>query len=258
MGYGDELIVSGLARQAQRRDARRVRVLDGRGRARWNAIWRGNPRFAAPGDSGPVQTLASAPGQRPYIVRETAERWVWREFVCPVGEIYLDAAERVFGRAGRGRVVIEPALKPGASPNKQWGARRWVALTDALVRRGVEVVQLGPPGIPLVRGARLIETRDFRAACAVLAQARLAILPEGGLHHAAAALGTPAIVLFGGFVSPRQTGYAHQHNLFTGGEPCGMRRACAHCMQAMARIEVEQVLGEALQLLAAVPEDWAG
>lgn len=258
MGWGDEIIVSGLARRAQRRDGRPVRVVDGRGRARWNPIWNGNPRFAVPGERAAVQVLASAPGRRPYIARETAQRWVWRDWVCPVGEIHLSAAERQFGRAGRGRVIVEPQLKHAASPNKDWGRVRWQALVAALRRAGHDVVQLGPPGTPLLAGATLIETCDFRAACAVLAQARLAVLPEGGLHHAAASFGTPSIVLFGGYISPRQTGYAHQLNLFTGVEPCGMRRPCPHCRRAMAGIDVERVQADAQTLLAAVPADWPG
>jgi ADP-heptose:LPS heptosyltransferase len=256
MGWGDEIITSGLARRAQQADARPVRVVDGRGRPRWSAVWNGNPRLAGPAHAGAVQTLASAPGRRPYIARETAARWVWREWVCPVGEIHLDAAERAAGARGNGLVVVEPQLKGRASPNKDWGGTRWAALVAALVRDGCEVAQLGPPGTPLLPGARLVPTADFRSACAVLAHARLAILPEGGLHHAAAALGTPAIVLFGGFISPRQTGYAHQLNLFTGGEACGMRRHCAHCRRAMAAIGVDEVHAQARAMLVAAPADW--
>lgn len=263
MGWGDEIIASGLARRAQQTDPRRVRIVDGRGRPRWSAVWDGNPRIERPGrhdgahGSSDVQLLPTAPGLRPYIERETPRRWFWRDWVCPVGEIHLSADERRFGRAGRGRVVVEPQLKNVASPNKQWGSARWAALVAALVRDGHRVAQLGAPGTPLLPGAALIATPSFRAACAVLGQAHLAILPEGGLHHAAAALGTPAIVLFGGFISPRVTGYAHQLNLFTGDEPCGMRTRCAHCARAMARIEVDRVLDDARRLLAAVPDDWA-
>ena len=80
------------------------------------------------------------------------------------------------------------------------------------------------------------------------------MLPEGGLHHAAAALGTPTIVIFGGFISPRQTGYPHQVNLFTGGTPCGMRRRCDHCEQAMRRVAIEEVLVKARMLAAATAD----
>lgn len=250
MGWGDEIIVTGLARRMQRRDPRPVRVLDRKGRARWSDIWSGNPRLAAPGP-GVAQVLASGPGLRPYIARETATRWVWRDWVCPVGEIHLTAGERAFATPFAGRVLLEPNLKPGASPNKDWGWTRWQGLADALARQGQRVAQLAPPGARLLAGVDPIRTPSFRAACAVLAQARLAVLPEGGLHHAAAALGTPSIVIFGGYISPAQTGYPHQANLFTGGTPCGMRRPCRHCAQAMARITADAVLAEVRLLLDA-------
>jgi hypothetical protein len=56
--------------------------------------------------------------------------------------------------------------------------------------------------------------------------------------------------VFGGFISPRQTGYPQQVNLFTGGEPCGRRLPCPHCARAMQLIEPEHVASHALRLLA--------
>jgi ADP-heptose:LPS heptosyltransferase len=251
MGWGDEIIVTGMARRMQLRDPRPVRVRDRKGRARWSEIWAGNPRLAAPGDQRPAQELLSGPGLRPYVARETPGRWEWRAFVCPVGEIHLTAAERRLAAPHAGRVLLEPNLKPGASPNKDWGWARWQALATALAGEGVRVAQFARPGARLLAGAEPIVVPSFRAACAVLARARLAVLPEGGLHHAAAALGTPSIVLFGGFISPDQTGYPHQANLFTGGVPCGMRTRCRHCAAAMGRIAVETVMAEAGLLLEA-------
>ena len=233
----------------QEKIPRRVRVLDKRDRPRWNAIWDHNPRFAPPGWKGEVQTTTNGPGRRPYIQRETPRRWLWRECVCPVGEIHLSACERAFGARHAGRIILEPNLTGKASPNKDWGWKRWTELGRQMLQRGHTVTQLGPPGTPLLPGADLIVTPGFREACAVLAGARLAVLPEGGLHHAAAALGIPAVVIFGGYISPLQTGYAHQISLYTGGEPCGMRAPCAHCATAMKEIDPGQVLADALTLL---------
>ena len=81
-------------------------------------------------------------------------------------------------------------------------------------------------------------------ACTALSGAAAAVLPEGGLHHAAAALGMPAVVIFGGMTSPANTGYDGHVNLFdpAGGEsPCGQRVACAHCRAAMAAIRPDVV-----------------
>jgi ADP-heptose:LPS heptosyltransferase len=101
----------------------------------------------------------------------------------------------------------------------------------------------------------IIKTKSFRQACAVLERARLAILPEGGLHHAAAAFGTAAIVIFGGYISPAQTGYAHHVNLFSGGTPCGRRKRCPHCAEAMGRISAKKVFAEAASLLRVIRLD---
>lgn len=269
MGWGDEIMVSGIARRLQQRDPRPVRVVDRKGRVRWSDAWRGNPRFAAPGARGPVQVLVNGPGARPYIDGRDGTGWRWRDWVCATGELHLDAGELAFGRAHAGRVLIEPGLKAGASPNKAWGAARWRALAACLRAAGHRVARFAEageatgadPGSVDADGVEVIRARSFRQAAAVLAHAHAAALPEGGLHHAAAALGTPTVVLFGGYISPRQTGYAHQVNLFTGGEPCGATRPCAHCRAAMARIDPEAVATALSTLVAAsrepAPSVWA-
>ena len=255
MGLGDELIVTGLARRMQRRNALPIRVLDQRGRSRWSPVWENNPRFAALGYRGKVQTLVNAPGQRDYIAGQTLGGWVWREWVCPLGEIYLTDEERSVGSRYAGRILLEPALKPEASPNKDWGWDRWCALSEHLQSKGYPVSQFASQHCPPLPGAEIIKTTNFRQACAVLERARLAILPEGGLHHAAAAFGTAAIVIFGGYISPAQTGYAHHVNLFSGGTPCGRRKRCAHCAEAMGRISVKKVFEEAASLLRVIRLD---
>ena len=252
MGWGDEIMVSGLARRAQQKSPLPVRVVDGKGRTRWSGIWENNPRFAPEGFQGRVQTLVNAPGKREYIAGKTREGWKWREWICPLGEIYLTSEERAFGREHRGTILLEPSLKPEASPNKDWGWERWAELARRLGREGHVVTQFASRHRPVLPGARVVRAKNFRHACAVVASARLAVLPEGGLHHAAAAFGTATIVIFGGFISPAQTGYAHHLNLFTGGEPCGRRARCAHCARAMARISVKEVLGHALSLLRCI------
>jgi hypothetical protein len=248
MGLGDELMVTGMARRAQEKNPLPVRVVDKRGKTRWHSLWENNPRFAAPGFRGRAQTLVSGPERRGYIAGKTRDGWRWKPWICPIGELFFAEEELAFGRRFAGRLLVEPNLKPQASPNKDWGWGRWQKLSRALLEKGLPVAQLGPPGTRCLPGVERIPTRDFRTACAVLAHARLAIVPEGALHHAAAASGTATIVLFGGYISPLQTGYPHQVNLFTGGVPCGKRVPCSHCHRAMKKISVSGVLEQALEL----------
>jgi hypothetical protein len=248
MGWGDEIMVTAQARRLQERDPRKVAVIGADHRQRWSAIWEGNPRIVRPGELrslAGVQLLRNGPGARPYLDyarfnnRDRSAALVFTQFRAEPGEIYLSAAEAELGRQARGAVILEPSIKLGASPNKAWGWARWQRLAELL--RDLRLVQIGPAGTRSLLGVELIETRDFRQACGVLSGAALLIAPEGGLHHAAAALGIPAVVIFGGFISPATTGYEGHVNLFSADQACGMRAPCAHCAEAMGRIVPEEV-----------------
>lgn len=245
-------MITGQARVMQRKNRAPVMVLDRHGKARWSEVWNGNPRIVKHIRTGkPVQTIVNGPGVRPYIVAKTDERWTWREFRPPRGEIYFTQHETTFGQLHAGRVVLEPHIKARASPNKDWGWRRWNKLAWILQKSGFKVTQLGPLDTPILDGGiEHIITPSFRHAAAVLANARAAVLHEGGMHHAAVAVGLPAVVIFGGFISPEVTGYGQQVNLFTGeGLGCGMRVPCAHCADAMAAIKPEVVADHLMEIL---------
>lgn len=258
MGWGDEIMVTGEVRRLQQHDPRKVAVVDRNGHVRSNPIWRGNPRIATLGEiaSGiDAQTLKNHSGCRPYIKEKTGRRWLYTEWRCTAGEIYLSGDEIALAEAARGCIVVEPMIKAVASPNKQWGWHRWQELV--LARPDLPWTQLGPKGMPLLDGVGRVTTRNFREACGALSGAAAAVLPEGGLHHAAAALGVRAVVLFGGMLDPRNTGYDAHINLVEPhpargdipASPCGMRAPCPLCAESMARITPARVLAALERLL---------
>ncbi len=161
----------------------------------------------------------------------------------------LELAEAV-RRAGD-FVIVEPSIKAEAARAKQWPVPRYHELALRLSQH-IRVVQLSDPQAPrLDERIERLSTRSYREALACLGAARLYIGAEGGLHHGAAAMGTPAIVLFGGVTSPAATGYDGHVNL-TGnaGYACGIAvDDCPHCAAAMDSIGVDEVLGHALRLL---------
>ena len=246
-------MATGQARRIQEENPRAGKVIirDKNGGIRTHPAWNDNPRILkrseVPGRN--AVSITNGPSARPYIASKSEMQWVWNEWECPVGELYFSPEELKFAEAYSPHVVIEPNNKEKASPNKDWGIERWKMLVHLLREAGVQAVQLGPQGTRVIEGVPLIETPVIRLACAVLARAKAAVLPEGGLHHAAAALGVPSVVIFGGYISPKQTGYATQTNLFTGGVACGMRTACPHCRIAMAAIPPELVFAETMSLL---------
>lgn len=246
MGWGDELMASGQARVLHERTGRKVQVVDRHGERRWSPIWEGNPKIARPSDSGKFETVVNAPGTRPYHSGKLEDRWVYNPtFRADVGEIYFTEAERDFASRYQPQVVVEPNLKKKASPNKDWGWERWLAFAGMALERGMGLVQLGPAGTRRLPGVALIETPSFRHACAVLANAGAYVGHEGGLHHAAAALHIPGVVIFGGFTPVELTGYPIHRNFGVGiGGACGMRRPCAHCAREMAAITPQRVFKE--------------
>lgn len=253
-------MVTGHAREMQARDPRRVRPVYEKPRD--HEAWRNNPRISGKHEVGDFQPyVARVDGLRPYMEGKTPDRYRWKRYAPPVGEIYFDAKEKAFAAAWAERVVLEPNVKPGASPNKDWGWERWVELAKLMRARGIVPTQVGPAMSRRLPGAEFVETNCMRYAAAVLSVARAAILPEGGLHHVAAAVGCPAVVIFGGFISPEVTGYSQQTSLFWRTEEhpigCGWRRSCKHCAAAMALFPPVLVLEKLEGLLETAPRHLA-
>lgn len=256
MGWGDELMAAGQAREIHERTGRMVQIIDRNGYTRRHEAWNGNPHIVQAGQfiAGQVEQLRNGPGYRPYIKAKHTTHWEWMEFSPARADLILSEEELRCADLLRKQhdltrfVLIEPNLKAKASPNKYWGTERWVALTARMREEGIRPIQIGPAGTRVIPGAELIVTSTFRIGCALLAHAKTAVLHEGGLHHAAAALGLRVVVIFGGFISPKQTGYPFHTNLFTGGTPCGQRMPCRHCMIAMDQITPDMVFREMLQI----------
>lgn len=264
MEYGDEIMGSGLARGAH---ARGVKIAFGDGRKIiWNEcahlIFRGNPNVAAPGQerADNLEWIEHYSGARRYYRFGSGERrqMIFASGTQRPGELFFDPSELEFAeRVGDDFIVVEPNTVNDA-PNKQWGRQnkrwgldRYRGVAHLLRDRGFRVVQFDA-GAQAIDGIERIATPSFRTACAVLARAALYVGPEGGLHHACAAspVNTPAVVIFGGFVSPAVTGYAQHVNLFTGeGLGCGNLDPCEHCRVCMSKISVEQVIDAAMSLL---------
>jgi ADP-heptose:LPS heptosyltransferase len=246
-------MVTGQARVMQQTDPRKVRVV--RSTKPWHEAWENNPRLAHPDEVGDFQILTARTRSnlRPYMVSKTPQQWMWMEYRPERGELYLADEEKEFGSRHAGRIIVEPNIKPGASPNKAWPWLNWGKLVWLMAKEGLRPIQLGPLGTRVIDGADFVMTYSMRHAAAVMAESRAVVTHEGGLHHVAAAVNTSAVVIYGGFISPRVTGYDGQAALF---EPsaqhplgCGMRVHCEHCKKAMSRIAPEDVFNKLKGLL---------
>ncbi len=249
MGWGDELMAAGEARLLHRRTGHKIGICAGRWRGPLaSVLWRGIDYIAQPGEPFKGRVIDS-PKRRPYRRASTPLGSVWREYRPVPAEIAFSQVELDFAdRCGRGFVVVEPHVKSEreGAVNRQWGWPRYAAVLAGTP--DLRWVQFGMPGAEILPGATHIETPTFRTACAVLARAAAYVGPEGGLHHACAAVGTLAIVIFGGYISPRVTGYPEHVNLFSGeGLGCGRRLKCqCNCMESILPSTVIEALGRIL------------
>ncbi len=134
-----------------------------------------------------VPLLGSAPAPRPTSLRVSAPE-------CEQLRTRLDLPERV-------RVV-----HPGSTwPDKAWPEDRWPVLVRALTERGgAPVVVIEPPSqrglaawVAGSTGARPLDVLDVRSVMALLAHADLYVGNDGGILHAAIALGVPSVGLLG-------------------------------------------------------------
>lgn len=250
LGIGDNIMATGMARGAHAR-GKRIAFGDYQ-----KIIWdhnseqsfRGNPNIAPPGSEGAadLEWIRFHRGHRIYNRHNvTTNKWEWNyAFRAQPGEIFFSPEERRFAAGVDPGVVIEPNVpaRKTVAPNKQWPRKRYAEVARQLQARGYRVSQLYyPNAVPLPDVPR-IKTASFRHAAAVLSRAALYIGPEGGLHHAAAAVGIPGVVLFGGFIPPQVTGYETHTNLTGGTRACGSITPCQHCTEAMGRIGVDEVV----------------
>jgi heptosyltransferase II len=126
----------------------------------------------------------------------------------PVPELKVPRAEietwrRQQGLAGDTRRAV--TLAPGAvGPSKRWPAGAYATLARRLIADGFSVWVVGGPGEKALAAeivgdtaARDLTGTDLRTAILALAASAAAVSNDSGLLHVAAAVGTPAIGIFG-------------------------------------------------------------
>jgi ADP-heptose:LPS heptosyltransferase len=168
-------------------------------------------------------------------------------------ELYLTETERrAAATRADGRAIV---LHAGAtcSANKEWPREHWVSL----VRRSGDLrfLQLGTRDEPPIAGAVDLRGRtDLRMAFAIVERAAAFVGIDSSLAHAASAVGTPGVVIFGPSL-PQVWGHANLTNLYRPvrcspcidvllGDPCPYDRSC---LRGITVAEVEVALRDVLQ-----------
>ena len=150
-------------------------------------------------------------------------------------------------------------LSPGAAygPAKRWPPERFAALGRELHKEfGVRLVLLGGPEdrdteaevkARLPEALDLIGATSLRQALGVLTHLQLLITNDSGLMHAAAALGTPLVAIFGS-TDPQATGpFTSKATVVHHPLPCSpcLERTCDHGYKCLLDISVAEVMAAA-------------
>lgn len=259
MGIGDEIMATAEARKLkQLNPSAKIIVGDGQ-REYWSPVFENNPnisRLAQLRQDDEIIWLKNYRGHRPYIDYAKSDmdyRMRYLDYQVEPGDIFVSSEVDLYGRSSLdtlgikegGYVFIEPNVEFGQP--KDWGLGRWQQVVDALAGE-VEFIQPVYNQVRRLSGVGLVHTENFLYACGILALSAMYAGPEGGLHHASAALGIPGVVIFGGRIHPRTTGYTFHTNLYVDDpeSPCGMIVACDHCRRCFEQITVDRVV-EAIQ-----------
>jgi lipopolysaccharide heptosyltransferase II len=120
-----------------------------------------------------------------------------------VARAEIESWRREHGLAIDSRPVV--VLAPGAvGPSKRWPASAYAAAARHLIAEGFAVWVVGGPEEKALAAeiigattARDLTGHDLRNAILALAAAAVAVSNDSGLLHVAAALGTPAVGIFG-------------------------------------------------------------
>ncbi len=155
-----------------------------------------------------------------------------------------------------GRVVLQNSCRGAryACTTKEWSYQKWQELAGGLAGR--ELIQIGTPSDPVIQGARDLRGRtSLYEAGELIATSAVFVGLESGLMHLAAAVGTPAVIVYGGRTLPTQTGYPFHHHVTRTPEcaGCGLSDGCPYALKCLADISVAEVLERVQRVLQPSP-----
>lgn len=264
MGFGDYLMLSGQVRELKTMFPQfKVVCPEAERTGFFPAIFKGNPYVSETRDIDENTPRIQVPRVEVGVREDHNNRIAWKpDFHAIKGDLYLTTGELAFARdwieklnpRGKKVVVISPYAKSEQQfadgsvkqyphhVNKEWDTARYAELVVAMPECVFIRPTAGSDSRPFLDTVIDVKS-DYREACALIAAADLYLGCEGGLHHAAAALGKRTVVIFGGWISPITTGYGFHENLFVGAPQtaCGNLSICPHCQAAMAAVTVTDV-----------------
>jgi ADP-heptose:LPS heptosyltransferase len=165
---------------------------------------------------------------------------------CIVRSELLERFRREWSDLPRPLIVITRRAGPW-TPNKDWPDEHWRALVQRLATRAT-VIDVGaavsdPTTKPAGSYIDLRGQTTLPELVAAIAAADVSIASDTGTMHIAAAVKTPTVVIYGGYIHPDSTGYPGNINLYSSVNcaPCWLREPCPYGKKCLHQISPDAV-----------------
>lgn len=149
-------------------------------------------------------------------------------------------------------IVIEPNVKNEYGINKEYPFEKWQKIVNEIAP-DMRIVQVGGKQSRVLDGViDATGLTTFREAAEIIRRSRLLVASEGGLMHAANAVGTKAVIAITGFIHPRMTCYPENANVWIGHAhgPCGMKIKCDICDAEVKAHDYHEILNSITEKLS--------
>jgi ADP-heptose:LPS heptosyltransferase len=169
---------------------------------------------------------------------------------CVVDQTERDRYRESWKELPRPWIVVNRKAGPW-TPNKDWPEEYWESLIDRILGWAT-VIEIGQAAVPErdrdpERYLSLIGKTSLDQLVAAIAAADLLVGPDSGPLHIAVAFRVPAVVIYGGYIHPKNTSYEGNVNLYSPVPcaPCWLREPCPFdkkCLRQIEPVKVEESL----------------
>lgn len=166
--------------------------------------------------------------------------------------VYLSKAEVEAAAFAKDMICIQSSSSAARWPilNKEWGADRYQQLVK-LAQGRTRFLQLGSTQDPPLEGALDLRGKtSLRETAAILKASNGLVCNEGLLMHLARAVDRRSLVVYGGRILARHSGYLENINLEHSPpcSPCGKDSECEFNRACLSSITVEKVAEKIMEL----------
>lgn len=165
---------------------------------------------------------------------------------CSVDDSLVDRFQSAWSDRPRPWIVVNRFAGPH-TPNKDWPSAQWESLISELAADAT-VIEIGASSRAkefCVKGnyINLAQQTSLKELPACIAAADLHVGPISGPVHIAAAVGTPSVVIYGGYEDPVCSKYHGNINIYSSIScaPCWLTTVCPHDKACLTAISVDRV-----------------